>query len=144
MINENRALVRQLRHYFEGKLFGLYRWQDVLLRHPEPVKIERDPRGRRINERSLGRFVEEQVIEFDGYTLTLRSPNETEPPAPVHGQERLPPLPAVLLYDGPPQPDNLVVSGPNASATWDQITKLLADNLKQGTTDGGSQRSAGR
>lgn len=133
MIDERRALYRQLQHYFERDLFGLYRWGDVKHRDPEPVTIERDERGRRINQRSLGRFIERAVIEFDGYVLSVSSPNECEPPEP-----------AVLLYDGLPQPENLVVQGVNCSETWQQITKLLRTNMEEGTSHGRPQGSSSR
>lgn len=136
MINERRALYRQLQHYFEMQLSGIYRWGEVKHRDPELVKIERDPRGRRINQRSIGKFVEQAEIEFDGYVLILRSPNEIEP---VPGR---PEKQAVELYDGPPVAEHLVVQGANRSETWAQVTKLLRDNMKE-RPNGGSERSAG-
>lgn len=143
MTNERKALCRQLQHYFDTRLFGLYQWgRDTRLREPEPVLIERDFGGRRINQRSYGRFAEKAVLDFDGYVLMLLSPNEAEPDEP--GQ---PLKPAVLLYDGLPQPENLVVSGANNSTTWDEITKLLKDNMDRGLAHGnrdGAEGSTGR
>lgn len=139
-MNERRALYRQLQNYFETRLFGLYRWQDVTHVPPEPVKIERDARGRRINQRSYGRWVEKAVVLFDGYKLTLLSPNEIEPPEPEPGRERGPLAPAVVLQDG----EDVVLQGANESGTWDKITNLLRDNMSRGQqTDGRQARSAG-
>lgn len=137
MISERKALYRQLQHYFETGLFGLYRWGDVQHQEPEPVTIERDPiKGRRINQRSLGRFVEKAVIRFDGYTLVLWSPNEIEQTGSLA-------KPAVELYDGPAMPDNLVVQGANSSETWAKVTQLLRDNIARGKSDERQERSAG-
>jgi hypothetical protein len=135
-MNETKALYRQLQHYFENDLFGLYRWRDVKHRQPEPVRIERDPRGRRINQRSFGRFVERVILDIDGYVLSLASPNEIEPPEPQFGEERAPPAHAVHLYDGDARPENLVLSGPNTSETWAKVTKLLRDNIEKGQSNG--------
>ncbi len=140
-MNETKALYRQLQHYFENSLFGLYRWRDVKHRQPEPVRIERDARGRRINHRSFGKYVEKAVIDFDGYVLSLASPNEIEPPEPQFGEERAPPAPAVLLYDGTAGPENLVLSGPNTSETWAKVTKLLRDNIEKGQANGTGTRT---
>lgn len=131
MMNERIALYRQLQNYFERDLFGLYRWGDVKHREPEPVAIERDDRGRRINQKSYGRLVEKAVIEFDGYVLSLASPNECPPPEP-----------AVLLYDGLPRPENLVVKGVNCTETWKQIARLLRDNIEKGKSHGRSEGSS--
>lgn len=143
-MNERKAIYRQLQHYFESSLFGLYRWGDVHHRPPEPVEIERSRSGRRINQRSFGRYMEQAVVEFDGYTLIVKSPNEIEPPPAEPGKDRPPPLPAVLLYDGEPQPENLVVEGANSSETWSRVTELLRQNIEKGKQDGRSQGSAGR
>jgi len=121
MMNERRALFRQLQHYFETQLFGLYRWGSVKFRDAEPVVVERDRRGHRINQRSLGRIVEKVVLDFDGYTLSLSSPNEIDRGIGV------PPAPAVELWDGP---TNLVVSGPNTPDTWAAITQLMRENME--------------
>lgn len=143
-MNERKAIYRQLQHYFERDLFGLYRWSDVSHREPEPVQVERSYSGRRINQRSFGKMVEQAVVEFDGYTLIVKSPNEVEPPPPRPGEDRQPPKPAVLLYDGMPQPENLVVEGANSSETWSRVTELLRQNIEKGKQDGRSQGSAGR
>lgn len=132
-MNERKALYRQLQHYFETQLFGLYRWHSVAHREAEKVTVERDARGHRINQRSFGQLVEKAVIEFDGYTLSLSSPNEVEDD----------PTRALLLYDGVPQPDNLVVSGPNAKGTWDEITLVLRDNIEKGKNHGSQAGSSG-
>ena len=132
MMNERKALFRQLQHFFERDLFGLYRWGEVKHRAPEAVVIERDPSGRRVNQRSFGKIVEQVVIEFDGYTLIVRSPNETTPDKP-----------AVELYDGPATPDHRVVQGANCSMTWNEIVQLLRTNLEKGKSNERSQRSAG-
>lgn len=136
-MNERRAIYRQLQHYFETSLFGLYRWGDVHHREAEPVEIERNARGRRINQRSYGRWIEQAVVEFDGYILIVKSPNEIE------GDPGEPPRSAVILYDGKPQPENLVVEGANSSETWSRVTGLLRQNIEKGKQDGRSQGSAG-
>lgn len=136
-MNERRALYRQLQHYFEMDLMGLYRWGDVKHHDPEPVVIERDDRGRRINQRSLGRFIEKAVIEFDGYVLIVFSPNEIE-----RGPGEAP-SPAVQLYDGIATAENLVVQGANRRETWAQVTRLLRENLEKGKQNERAERSAG-
>lgn len=137
MMNERKALYRQLQHWFETQLFGLYRWSEVEHREAERVVVDRDWRGRRINQRSLGRWVEKVVIVFDGYTLEMRSSNECEPDSPGEA-----PKPAILLYDGKPQPENIVVQGANCSETWTEMTRLLRANM-EGKSNGRQEARAG-
>lgn len=141
MMNERRALFRQLQHYVETQLFGMYRWSDFKHRDPEKVVVERDPAGRRINQRSHGPYVEKVVSNFDGYMLVLLSPNECEPdrlPTGEMGQ----PKPAIVLYDGPPQPENIVVQGANRSETWAEITQQLRRNIEEGKSNGPQNRAS--
>ncbi len=125
MMNERRALYRQLQHYFESQLFGLYRWHEVRHRPPEKVQIERDERGRKVNETSLGQLVEQAVIDFDGYTLMIKSANESPPQGQI-----------TLMNSDPAGTMFEAVSGTISPATWNEVTEVLRRNLDRGKPHG--------
>lgn len=103
MLSNRALLLRQMQQFFEEHLRGFYLWQEVMHRPPEKAdKIK----GVRQRDKELA------IIDFDGYSLILMSPDQQ------------PPLGEILLYD---TQDGQTEKGIVDEVTWARIAKIIKE-----------------